>query len=132
MRPDVKAVMEWERAQVQHPSRNWRGLCLRSAREAWGLPVLAPSARSWWALIPPTRRYHTPPTEVPAGAMCYADIGHYGHAWIMGHNGTAFSTDYFRSGHIDHVRDGALQRWTHDPKVFWTGYVPGHGRLPLA
>ena len=131
MRHNVHDVIGWLHSEVHNPSQNWQAMCLRSARMAWGLPVIAPSARTWWAKVPEKHRHHAEAaTDVPAGAMCYAPLGHWGHAWIMGHHGHAFSTDYHRRGRIDWVKHGALSHWTHTNKVWWTDWTP-KGMLPL-
>jgi hypothetical protein len=98
---------------------------------AWGLPVLAPSARDWWARIPEGHRHHTTPEQTPAGAMCFANIGRYGHAWIAGRGGQGWTTDYRRHGQIDRAVMN-LPNWTHDSRVWWTNFVPGsRDILPL-
>jgi hypothetical protein len=132
MRAKVQDVLDWLHHQIKHPSQDWDHMCLSSARQAWDLPVLANSAKNWWARIPADRRHHTTVENVPAGAMCYSPMGNsqYGHAWIAGRNGTGFSVDFRRKGHIDRVPLN-MRAWTHDDKVWWTDYVPGHGSLPL-
>lgn len=130
MRHSVHDVLTWLAHQSQHPERNWAGLCLRSAREAWGLPVLAPSARDWWGHVVVNHRHHSLPKDVPAGAMCYANIGRYGHAWIAGHNGLGWTVDYRRRGWIDRA-PMALSAWTHDSKVWWTDHPARGVVLPL-
>lgn len=130
MRRSVQAALDWMAHEMQHRSQDWSGMCLRSARSAWGLPVLAPSARDWWARVPASHRHHTDVDQVPAGAMCYAPLGHYGHAWIAARGGQGFSTDYRRHGQIDRAPMN-LPAWTHDQRVWWTNWVPGAGPLPL-
>lgn len=131
MRSDYDEVRHWLAAQEREPSQNWQGLCLKAARTAWGLPVVAPSAREWWAKVPEDQRHHAhAATDVPAGAMCYAPLGRYGHVWVMVRDGHAYSTDYFRRGRIDFVRDGALQHWTGTERVWWTAWSP-QGHLPV-
>ena len=132
LKRDVPTTIDWLKDQAKHGPANWKGLCLKSARSAWGLPVVAPSARIWWERVVPDRYKHhaISASHVPAGAMCYAPLGKWGHAWVMSYHGHAYSTDYRRRGHIDWVADGALQHWTHTRSVWWTDWTP-QGLLPL-
>lgn len=131
MRKSVQDVLDWLDHQIDHPKQDWDHMCLSMTRQAWGLPVLAPSAKQWWAKVPDKYKKHTKPENVPAGAMCYGlPNSTYGHAWIAGRGGKGFSVDYRRKGRVDRV-PLALPAWTHDEKVWWTNFVPGHGFLPL-
>jgi hypothetical protein len=130
MRESVHDALEWLRHESAHPSRDWSAMCLSSARQAWGLPVLAHDARAWWARVPDRFRHHTLPKDVPAGAFCYANIGSWGHAWIAGHHGNGFTVDYRRRGFIDRAPMN-LPAWTHDSKVWWTAHPAPGVNLPL-
>lgn len=129
----VQDVLDWLHRQVAHPSQNWDHMCLSSARQAWGLPVLAASAKLWWAKVPDSHKHHTHVDDVPAGAMCYSPMGssRFGHAWIAGRNEAGFSVDFKRRGKIDRV-PLAMTPWTGDTKVWWTDWDTAHHRkLPL-
>lgn len=130
-RRKVQDVLDWCDHEVDHPSQWWAGLCLKMSRTAWGMPVVATSARLWWAKVPQGRRHHDYPKDVPAGAMLYAPLGTFGHAWIAGRDGIGFSIDYRRRGRVDRAAMN-LPNWTHDSRVWWTDHDVSTGkRLPL-
>ena len=131
MRRNADDAINWLRHESEHPTANRKGLCLQTSRLAWGLPILAPSANALWAKIPASERHHTPVKDVPPGAFCFGLFSHtFGHVWVAGHNGDGWSIDYRRSGKVDRCAMN-LPNWTHDGKVWWTTFVPGHGHLPV-
>lgn len=129
MRRSPQAAIDWAANQITHPTQGWQGLCISSVRSAWGTPPWAGSARLWWDKVPAAHKHHTPVKDVPPGAACYAPLGKWGHCWLAGHNGTGFSTDIKRRGHIDRTQL-AITPWTHDTKVWWSDWTP-FGLLPL-
>jgi hypothetical protein len=132
MRTSSKDVIAWLNTQAGPKGKPvWRALCLKSSRMAWNLPVLAPDANAWWRSVAHKHRHETLPKDVPAGAMCYAPIGKWGHAFIADGHGGCYSTDFYRRGRIDHVKDGALTAWTHRKTVLWTDHTPDGHPLPV-
>ncbi len=133
-RAKVQDALDWEASQVAHPTQNWQGLCMSSARNAWGQAPWAASAKIAYGRIPTKYIHYTTPDKVPAGAVCFGLLDtKYGHAWIAGRGPAnarvGFSTDYRRRGYIDRAPLN-LPAWTHDKKVRWTAWSP-YGFLPL-
>ena len=132
---NLKQVFKWEHDQIKHGPAQWRGLCLSHARHAWGLPVQAPSAKSFFDYVQahhPKHLHHVDYREVPQGAIVLdPNLSKWGHAWISGHYaGHGISSDYKRSGHLDYVPLN-LPRWRHgDTKIFWTDWSH-QGILPV-
>ena len=132
-------MLAWEKHEIHHGPDRWRGLCMSHSRTAWGLPVQAPSAKSFYDYVHahhPDRLHHADYRHVPAGAIVLdPNLSKWGHAWISGrHAGHGISSDYRRRGHLDYVPLN-LPAWRHgDTKVWWTdwshqGHLPvGHAR----
>lgn len=130
-RAKVQDVLDWCDDEVDHPSMWLKGLCLRMTRMAWLMPVIAPNARTWWDRVPRDHRHHDFGDHVLAGAMLYAPLGTFGHAWIAGRDGIGFTIDYRRAGRVDRAPMN-LPDWTHDARVWWTDFdVSKAARLPL-
>lgn len=133
-RAKVQDALDWLDHQITHPTQSWQGLCMSSARQAWGQPPWAASANKAWARVPLKYRHYTAVKDVPAGAVCFGLFNHtFGHAWIAGRGRgdkrIGFSVDYRRKGFIDRA-PLSLPAWTHDQKVHWTAWSPT-GFLPL-
>ena len=125
-------AIEWFKHQIDHPSKNWAGLCQSSVRTSLGLPAWAPSAKAAFNATP-VRELHQVHhwQEVPPGAIMYGLMGYkYGHAWLAGHHGHGFSIDYKRRGRIDKA-PLLLRHWTHGTGIFWTTWTP-YGHVEVA
>ena len=130
MRRKVQDVLDWCDRQITKPSQGWDHLCMSMARQAWGQPAWAPSARLAWGRVPSKHRHYTTPDKVPAGAICFGLLSTtYGHAWIAGRDGVGFTVDYRRRNNIDRAPMN-LPAWTRDNEVWWTDWSP-FGLLPL-
>jgi len=98
-------VIAWSRAQIEHPSQSWKGLCQSHCRQAYGIPAWSGSAIGAWKLIPAGKKHPgKDPAKAPRGALLYYSGGKYGHVAIAIGKKTSdkcLSNDYVRPGMID-------------------------------
>ena len=129
----VDEVMDWAKGQIKNPTQDWRGLCQSFCRQAYGLPVWAPSAISAWGKIPRKNKHvGGKPSDAPRGALLYFAGGKYGHVMIAAGRKTrnkAISNDYIKNGEIDFCpRD--IPRWGNLRYLGWSAWTP-KGELRL-
>jgi hypothetical protein len=130
LKKSVSEVMADARGEIKHPSRNWKGLCLRFCREQYGVPAFAPSATAAWNMIPRQHKHYGPASQAPRGAMLYfvdRDGTGYGHvilaAGIVTHN-KAIGIDYVRQGKVDFC-PRTIPNWLGGLKyVGWSLWTP--------
>jgi hypothetical protein len=128
----VSEVMAFARDEINHPDRDYSGLCQSFCRTAYDVDAWAASAVAAWNRIPRQHKHiGGKPGQAPRGALLYFSGGKYGHvmiaAGIKSHD-KAISNDYMRQGRIDYCpRD--LPRWglTY---LGWSSWTP-FGELRL-
>ena len=122
----VSAAMHWAAHNEHRDPANgtsWAGHCLASARQMYGLPVLASSAAilahraeaEWGRKFLHQATHHDVREagwwrDIPRGAFLLSDYGHYGHAWVASKT-HAWSTDYTRRGELL-LAPRNLPRWS--------------------
>lgn len=101
----LKQALETARAEHQHPSEDWEGMCQRFVRTCWGIPPLFGSAwAQWLGADDADKHIGGDPADAPVGAaLCYKGSGPYGHIMIAANGGKAWSNDLMRAGDIDYV-----------------------------
>lgn len=120
---------EYAQAQHRHPdppadrtdgADDWQGWCLVFVTEALGVGPLWPDAAAAWAHAE-HRHPTTDPTSIPRGVAAFFRTGEHWHVVLTRGNGSCWTTDYIRAGHVDVAPIGAIGRdwgqlvgWTED------------------
>lgn len=109
---------------------NVKGLCLKTCREAWGIPAKYPSAIVAWNNTPKKHK-HKDPKLAPVGAVHYYRGGKYGHIVIQSEKkGRVWGTDLPTSNKIGfHTRLLPVGRWNYK-YLGWASWLNGF-ELPL-
>jgi hypothetical protein len=109
---------------------NVKGLCLKTCREAWGLPAKYPSAIVAWHNTP-SRFKHTDPKKAPIGAVHYYEGGKFGHICIQSDlKNRVWGTDLPVENKIGlHHRRLPVNRWKYK-YLGWSNWLNGK-ELPL-
>lgn len=107
-----------------------KGLCLKTCREAWGLPAKYPSAIIAWRNTPKKHR-HTDPKLAPIGACHFYEGGKYGHIVIQSDKkNKVWGTDLPTTNKIGlHHRNLPVRRWKYK-YLGWTDWLNGE-ELPI-
>lgn len=107
------------------PAVGGMGHCLENVRLAYATNPWATSAKLAYARVPHDQ-LHTGKDwhAIPAGAICYYNMGDYGHVTLAVGNGKCFSTDYAQKGFTGIVPVD-LPNW-HGDRTFlaWTFWTP--------
>ena len=109
---------------------NVKGLCLKTCREAWGIPAKYPSAIVAWRNTPKKHK-HKDPKLAPIGAVHYYRGGKYGHIVIQSEKkGRVWGTDLPTTNKIGfHTRLLPVGRWNYK-YLGWASWLNGF-ELPL-
>jgi hypothetical protein len=123
----VAEVMADARAQVAHPTQNWRGRCQSFCRTMYGVRAWSGSAIGAWNKIPRQHKHvGGRPSDAPRGALLYFRGGTYGHVMIAAgvktHN-KAIGTDYVETGHVDFC-PRTIPNWGNLTYVGWSAWTP--------
>lgn len=122
----IDQAIAWLEAQAAAGTGGWFDHCQRMAREAYGIPGWADTARQAWGKTPVKFRQSGPLASVPRGAFIYYDLGGPGHVTVATRS-ECFSTDYAARDRIGRApRD--LPNWHAGGKVLgWSTWTPyGH------
>jgi hypothetical protein len=125
----VQAANQMKRWAAQGKT-NVKGLCLKTCREAWGLPAKYPSAIVAWRNTP-ARFRHTDFRKAPIGAVHYYEGGKFGHIVIQSDlKNRVWGTDLPTVNKIGlHHRRLPVNRWKYK-YLGWSNWLNGK-ELPL-
>ena len=130
-RRTVAEAVTAARRQVEHPSQNWLGWCLKFCRLCWGLPLLGiPNANAGWAGAV-RRRTTVRHGYPPPGALVFWAVGKFGHIALSAGGGLVYSNDILRAGKIDLVSIGKITSGWKAIYRGWTSDYCGAATLPL-
>lgn len=89
----AKEAVNTMKAHSKAGTTGFGGWCLRTVRQAWGLPGTTASAIKAWNAVPANKR-HTDPKKAPIGAVHFFDIGKHGHIVMQSElKGKVWGTD---------------------------------------
>ena len=128
-RSGVAASRQMERWSKANKT-NVKGLCLKTCREAWGLPARYPSAIVAWRRTP--KKYKSKDWRcAPIGAVHYYAGGKFGHVVIQSElKNKVWGTDLPRTNKIGlHHRRLPVNKWGYK-YLGWASWLNGH-ELPL-
>ena len=115
-------------AQREHKrrSRDWSGWCLVFVRSCFGVAARYPSATSAWQHAEHRHRT-TDPDAIPRGVPVFWTGGSqgFGHVALSRGDGTCWTTDLIRPGHVDVAPIAEVQRRWGMPLVGWTEDING-------
>lgn len=106
---DFTVALANERAQHDHPTRDWYEMCLALAHDVYGIPPLFDSAyHSWLGADDASKHPGGDPSKAPVGsALLFKGTSPYGHIMIAarpnGNVSGAWSNDLVRKGKVDYV-----------------------------
>lgn len=128
-RSGLAASRQMERWSKQGKT-NVKGLCLKTCREAWGIPAKYPSAIVAWRNTPKKYKFKDPKCA-PIGAVHYYRGGRFGHIVIQSEKkNRVWGTDLPVSNKIGfHTRNLPVKRWGYK-YLGWSSWLNGH-ELPL-
>ena len=115
MRPNGAKAAAWMRRWSLEGRTGVQGYCLRTCREAWGLPGDEASAIKEWHSIPADNRFKTRWSQIPVGAPVFFEGGEFGHvALASGIPGFVWSTDAPKADRIGLVHmSWFARRWRY-------------------
>lgn len=121
-----KLAQAWAEDQVTRPSQDWRQLCLKFVRTAYGLPAVYPDAGTAW-----DRAEHkhetTDAASIPAGVpVFWRTPSRFDHVAFSTGGGWCLSTDARRPGRVDRVRIDSITTSWDAQLLGWTEDLNGH------
>ena len=108
-----QAALDWAANQINHPLRNWDGVCLIFARMCFGVDRKYGTAAEGWQNA---HFKHGGDLMPPAGVPVWWTGGGkgYGHVVVSAGNGYCYSTDILRKGEVDKVKIQYINmHWTN-------------------
>lgn len=125
MRTGRQAVAQMRRWH-ENKRTGVKGLCLKTVREAYGLPAKYPSAIVAWRNTP-GRFKHKDFKTAPIGACHYYEGGKYGHIVIQSESrNRVYGTDLPITDRVGfHHRRMPINRWKYK-YLGWTSWLNGH------
>jgi hypothetical protein len=125
MRTGRQAVAQMRRWH-ENKRTGVKGLCLKTVREAYGLPARYPSAIVAWRNTP-ARFKHKDFKTAPIGACHYYEGGKYGHIVIQSESrNRVYGTDLPITDRVGfHHRRMPINRWKYK-YLGWTSWLNGH------
>lgn len=117
------AVMK---AHRMHKTKGFKGWCLKTCRQAWGLPGGIPSAKKAWEGVPAKYR-HYDPDSAPVGAPHFWVSPTFGHVALQSdRKGYIYSTDAPQSDYVGEVPLTWISRhWKRQRYVGWASQFQG-------
>jgi hypothetical protein len=118
---DWREALAYGRAQHEHPTEDWKGMCQRFTRKSYAIEfaLFGSAIAQWNGADPEDRHAGGHPSDAPVGsALCYAG-GRFGHIMPAARpfgNGVeaAWSNDLVHTGKIDKVaRTAPITAWGH-------------------
>lgn len=128
----IDEAIAYGRAQVDHPTQSWQGMCQQFVRSCYGVGAWAPSAYDAWLRIPEAHRNYGPIESAPRGAAIYFKRNHAGqerpgHVVLATKSG-CLSNDIHRRGMIDPSRREVFESAWNMKYLGWSFWTP-YGRL---
>jgi hypothetical protein len=133
MRTGVQAANQMKRWSEQGKT-NVLGLCLKTCREAFGIPAKYPSAIVAWRNTPKKNQFKDF-RKAPVGALHYYEGGRFGHVVIQSDlKNRVWGTDLPEKNKIGlHHRRLPVNRWKYK-YLGWSNWLNGKelklGRMP--
>lgn len=114
-------AIEWARAQVENPSKNWFNLCLNFVAQAYGWRNAGVHyAIDHFEVGPDDQRFGRD-RNPPPGALMFWDTGRRaGHVALSLGGGQIASNDILRTGRVDVVDASAIERLWGAKYLGWT------------